>query len=387
MKTTATFSKITAAYCNNYRYIISRGGTRSGKTFAELQLLFLIAQNPKSRVITTVSQTHPHLVGGAIRDYDNILKSANINPDLIRIKNPYIYTHGNTIHEFISFDNPGKALGATRDILFLNECNKMNWETVHQLITRTSETVFMDFNPANHFWIDEIEKRTDAIVLTSTFNDNIQNLSQSQLSEFTEAKRKADAEAAKGIYGYWSNWWRVYGLGEYGQIEGAIYTDYEVGEFDNTLPARFGLDFGFSNDPDALVKIAVDEKRKIIYLHECLYRSGLPFDSLVQAISAHCSPYDRIIADSAEQRLIRDLQRHYNVSPAHKWKVIERIKKMQSYHLVITPTSENLLYEVQNYVWSDKKSETPIDKNNHLLDAAGYALTGQPKVTFKSTTV
>jgi phage terminase large subunit len=387
MKTTATFSKIAEAYHRGKRFIISRGGTRSGKTFAELQLLFLIAtRQEKPRIITTVSQTLPQLKSGAIRDYDNILRTNNIIPDSIRIKNPYIYTHGKTLHEFISFDNVGNALGASRDILFINEGNRMKWETVHQLITRTTETVFIDFNPSNRFWVEEIEKRDDAVTLTSTFLDNIKNLSAAQLSEFKMAKEKAEAEEAKGTYGYWSNWWRVYGLGEYGQIESVIYTDWEIGDFDETLPYRFGLDFGFT-DPDALVKIAVDERRKIIYLHECIYKVGLPFESLTNAVKAYCQPQDRIIADSAQPKLIKDMQRNFNITPAYKWKVAERVKKMQSYHIVVTRTSDNLINELNNYVWSDRKSETPIDDFNHLLDAAGYALTGQPKIAVKTSSV
>ena len=385
MKFTETFDDILNAYNDGYRYIISRGGTRSGKTFAELQLLFLISQKPKSRIITSVSKTLPQLKTGAIRDYDNILQSNKIIPDSIRIKNPYVYNHGNTLHEFISFDNFGDALGATRDILFINEGNRMKWETVHQLMTRTKETIFIDFNPSNRFWVEELEKEPNAITLKSTFLNNIENLSKEQINEFAVAKQKAEAEAAKGVNGYWSNWWRVYGLGEYGQIEGAIYTDWEIGEFDETLPYKFGLDFGFT-DPDALVKIAVDEKRKIIYLHECLYKTGLPFQSLVNAVQAYCKPQERIVADSAQPKLIKDMQRFFNIVSAHKWKVNERIKKMQSYHLVVTKESENLINELNNYVWSDKKSETPIDDFNHLLDAAGYALTGQSNTIYRVTT-
>lgn len=380
---TSTFFKIADAYAKGYGFIESRGGTRSSKTFSKLQLLDIIAQKPKKRVITTVGLSIPHLKGGAIRDYDNILNERGVIPDLIRTKDPYIYTYGNTIHEFISFDNLGKALGAARDILFLNEGNKMPWDIVHQLIQRTTECTFCDYNPSVKFWIDDpnafdILNRRDAITIHSTFRDNYENLSETQKEEFRIGERKAKEEEARGVYGYWSNWWKVYGLGEYGQIEGAIYTDWEVGEFNDLLPYRFGLDFGFSSDPDALVKVAVDEKTKTIFMHECMYRNGQSFETLRTNIESHCRRNDLIVADSAEDRLIYDLMTYYNIVPAKKWKVIERIKKMQSYHLVVTSTSTNLINELMNYVWSDKKSETPVDKANHLLDAAGYAVTGEP---------
>ena len=382
---TQTFYKTLEAYNAGYRFIISRGGSRSGKTYAELQLIDQkLIRTKRPRIVTTVSHSLPHLEGGAIRDYDAILLSRNTSPDDIRTKRPYIYRYGNSLHEFVGFDSPGKALGAARDILFINEASKMPWNVVHQLIQRTRETVFIDFNPSNRFWIEDIESRSDAITIHSTFHDNIQNLTPGQIEEFRIGKEKADAEAAKGICGYWSNWWSVYGLGEYGQIEGAIYTEWSIGPFDETLPYRFGLDFGFSNDPDALVKMAIDEKRKIIYMQECFYRTGQSSDDLHNNLHRHCNRRDLIIADSAEQRLINDLKKVFNVVAAVKWRVTERIKKMQGYKLVVTPESKNLISELENYVWSDKKSETPIDAYNHLLDAAGYGLTGEPKNQVKS---
>lgn len=381
---TTTFYKTLEAYnSKRYRYIINKGSSRSGKTYGELQLIDQKLQRSKTpKIVTSVSHSLPHLEGGAIRDYDSILMNRDVMPESIRTKRPYIYTYQNrSIHEFVGFDSPGKALGAARDILFINEGNKMPFDVVHQLIQRTRETVFVDYNPSNRFWIEEIENRADAITIHSTYKDNIQNLTAGQIEEFAIGKQKADEEAARGVYGYWSNWWSVYGLGEYGQVEGAIYTDWSMGQFDTMLPFRFGLDFGFSNDPDALVKIAVDEKRKLIYMQECMYKTGQSFDILSKVLSSYCGRNDLIVADSAEPRLISDLNRLFNIQPSKKWAVNERIKKMQSYHLVVTPESKNLINEITEYVWSDKKSETPIDKNNHLLDAAGYALTGMAQRT------
>lgn len=375
---TTTFMKTADAYNAGYRFLENVGGSRSGKTYGELQLLDIIAQKPKKRVITTVGLSVPHLKGGAIRDYDNILYDRGVIPDNIRTKDPYIYTYGRTVHEFISFDNIGKALGSARDILFLNEGNKMPWPIVHQLIQRTSESVFIDYNPSVKFWIDDVDgfdirSRKDATSIHSTYLDNYENLTVGQIAEFELGKKKAEEEALRGVYGYWSNWWTVYGLGLYGQIEGAIYTDWELGDFDDKLPYRFGLDFGFSNDPDALVKIAVNEKIKTVYLKECFYKSGQSFSVLKDEMTKHCNRYDNIIADSAEDRLIYDLAKFFNVRACIKVKIIERIKLLQGYHLIIDPDSPNLIKEVMNYIWSDKKSETPIDASNHLLDAAGYA--------------
>jgi phage terminase large subunit len=383
---TETFYKTAQAYNDGYRIIENRGGTRSGKTYGELQLLDIIINKPKPRVITTVSHSLPHLIGGAIRDYDHILLEKGIQPDMVRTKNPYVYKFGNSIHEFIGFDNPGKALGAARDILFINEANKMDWGVCHQLMQRTTETIFIDYNPSNKFWNEQLSDRKDRVVISSTFRDNYMNLTDGQISDFLEAKKKADAEAAKGIYGYWSNWWKVYGEGEYGQVEGAIFNNWEIGEFDRTLPTRCGLDFGFSNDPDALIRIAVDEKRKLIYCEELMYKTGQSTEMLISTMRGCLKQHEKIFADYAEGRLINDLKKHFNIAPCVKWHVVDRIKKLQSYQFIVTKESTNLINELTEYVWNDKKSETPIDKNNHLIDALSYAfINGISRVNTSAT--
>ena len=386
---TSTFDKTAQAYLDGYRFIINKGGSRSGKTFAELQLLDIIAQKKKPRVITTVSHSLPHLVGGAIRDYDNILLNRGIVPEDVRTKSPYIYTFGNTIHEFIGFDKPGKALGAARDILFVNEANKMTWAIVHQLIQRTRETVFFDYNPSNAFYIDSegLSMRDDAIVITSTFRDNYDNLTEGQIEDFKEAKRKALEEEARGICGYWSNWWSVYGEGKEGQIEGAIYTDWTTGEFDNSLPFIYGLDFG-SRDPDAMVQVAVDKKEMKIYVKQLIYKSGNSTDNLNNLIQQVYKPSKMIVADSAGTRTIEDLKsKGLNIKAVKKGagSLVDGIRLLQSYQIIIDPNSIDLINEISSYIWLEKKGEVPIDKDNHLLDALRYAVTTliEPNTTRK----
>lgn len=386
---TSTFEKILDAYNDGYRYIISKGGTRSGKTYAELQLLDLILHKEKPRIITTVSHSHPHLVGGAIRDYDNILMAQGIIPDNIRTKNPYVYSYGQSIHEFIGFDKPGKALGAARDILFVNEGNKMNWDVVHQLIQRTKETIFIDYNPANKFWVDQqgLSQRSDAIVLTSTFRDNYDNLTDGQIEDLKEAKRKANEEKARGIYGYWSNWWSVYGEGQEGQVEGAIYNNWNLGQFDNSLPYGYGLDFG-SRDPDAFIKVAVNRQEKKIYCKQLIYKTGNSTEQLSSLINQNYESGKLIVADSAGTRTITDLKgRGLNIIAVEKGagSILDGIKLLQGYDIIIDPTSQDLINEISSYIWLDKKGEIPIDSNNHLLDALRYYATTviKAKPTFK----
>ena len=262
MKISKTFDKTLNAYREGFRFIINSGGSRSSKTYSTLQLLYLIAKNAKSPlIIHIVSVSIPHLRDGAITDFDQILQSEGENLDQVKIKSPYTYTIGNSTIRFIGADKIGSTLGAQRDILFINEANNMKWKVVHQLVQRTTETVFIDYNPSIEFWVDQegVSQRDNAIVLNSTFLDNIDNLTEAQITEFEEGKRKHDEEVERDQKGHWFNWWRVYGLGLKGMVEGTIFNNWQTGEFDEALPIMYGIDFGFK-DPFTLLKVAFDKK-------------------------------------------------------------------------------------------------------------------------------
>jgi hypothetical protein len=221
MKVTRTFTQTQNAYLEGYKHIINKGGTRSSKSFSTLQLLYIIANKSKrKRVIHCVSHSTPHLREGIIADFERILTEEGENIEKIRTQNPNTYRINKSVIKFLGFDKLGKSLGAARDILFVNEANKMPFEIVHQLIVRTTECVFYDYNPSEPFWITEegISERENAITLHSTFHLNVENLSDSQIDELLEAKKKHDKEVQMGIAGYWYNYWRVYGLG----LDGAV---------------------------------------------------------------------------------------------------------------------------------------------------------------------
>lgn len=183
MKLTTTFEKTAKAYKDKYRYIINKGGTRSGKTYSTLQLLYFICKwSKKPLIVHVVSHSTPHLKDGAIVDFEHILNSCNENIANIRTQNPNTYKIGQSQIKFIGFDNSGKAHGAKRDILFVNECNYMKYEILHQLFQRTRGAIFLDYNPSAKFWIDTCgileDQRTT--VIHSTFLDNIENLTEDQ---------------------------------------------------------------------------------------------------------------------------------------------------------------------------------------------------------------
>jgi len=282
----------------------------------------------------------------------------------------YKFSNGATI-QFTSFDNAGKAKAAgKRDILFLNEANHINFDIADALMVR-SNSIWIDFNPDHEFWAHtETLKEPDSEFLLLTYKDN-EGLPHEILQELLIRQEKAKTNE------YWANWCKVYIDGEIGVIQGAIFQNWTIGEFDTSLPHVYGLDFGFSNDPDSLIKVAVDKKRKLIYASEVLYKTGNSTEQLTKLLQANLNPSNSlVVADSADPRTINDLrQKQINVIPATKGpdSVRNGIKRLQDYEIIVTSTSTNLIKELRNYVWHDKKSEMPIDAYNHQIDPLRYA--------------
>jgi len=362
MKTTSIFTKNIEAYKGASTLTINQGGTSSSKTYSILQLIFLIAfLQKKARIISVVSFALPHLKLGAIRDFNSILISNGIIPDDVCKKTDMEYTIGNSIIEFFGTENLGKVHGPRRDILFINEANNIKYDIYTQLAIRTRECIFLDYNPVQSFWVhDELIPNFKHTFIKSTYKDN----------EYLDSNTVKQIELRKGN----ANWWRVYGEGEIGILEGAIYTNWHYGEFDTSLSYGFGLDFGFFPDPDALIKVAIDKKNKKIYAKECFYENNQLIDNLKSNVSGYVKGSELIIADSASPRMIAELKSKFNVRPVIKTSgsIKEGIRIIQDYELVIDPDSFNLAKELNNYSWSDKKSGIPIDAYNHLLDPLRY---------------
>lgn len=376
MRLSNTFMKTMKAYKQNYRFIINSGGSRSSKTYSTLQLLYLLAKNsPNKLIIHIVSVSIPHLRDGTIVDFDQILQNEGENLDLVRIKTPYTYTIGKSVIRFIGADKIGGVLGAQRDILFINEANNLKWKVVHQIIQRTTETVFIDYNPSAEFWVSQqgINARDNAITINSTFIDNLDNLKPGHITEFREGKEKHDEEVSRDIQGYWYNWYRVYGLGLAGSIEGTIFNNWSIGEFNENIPVMYGIDFGFK-DPFTLVKVGFDAKTMTIYLHEEIYKSLLSPDEIIKLLNAKITNKDSLIlADSADPTQIRGIKNDgFNIMGLGKEKIVIGIRHLQNWQFVVTESSYNLITELSNYVWLDKTGEVPIDNHNHMLDPLRY---------------
>lgn len=366
MHLTDIFFKNLDAFERGENLIINQGSTGSSKTWSILQLLYFIAKKSKKKLVISVcSYALPHLKLGPIRDFDRILLEFGENPELLVNKSDYSYRIHNSIIEFFGIEgNLAKVHGPRRDILFLNEANKkITYDVFDQLHTRTRLCSFLDFNPTSEFWVHtELMPNFPHAFIHSTWRDN-------PLLSPIEIEKIKSKYGKKGF----ENWVKVYGEGEIGIQEGQIFMNWEAGAFDKSLPYGYGLDFGFNPDPDAMVKVAIDEKLHKIYLEEQIYNCGQSIGDLKKAIASRIEkPTDLIVADCADPRIIKELK-GFNIRAVTKdGTVSEWLKILQDYQLIVMEDSHNLIHELNNYVWSDKKAGIPVDAFNHLIDAARY---------------
>jgi phage terminase large subunit len=366
---TNVFQRNFEAYERGDSLILDQGGQGSSKTTSILQVLYGIWIKGDGKRITVCSYALPHLRLGAMADWEKILRSFNVDIDAVRNKTENTYTMGGSVVDFYGVEgNLAKAHGPRRDILFINEANKrITYEIYDMLATRTHGTVFLDFNPDHTCWLQEIVMPNfPHTLIKSTYLDN----------PWLPAREVQNIESKRDKPGF-EMWWRVYGLGELGSLEGAILTNWKYGEFDNLLKYGYGMDFGF-NDPDVLVKVAKDDKNKILYCDEKIYRSGNTPEQLRDMMKFHVNRNDLIIADSADSRSINDLVRYFNIKGVNKKavQVAEVLRQMQDYEIVITEQSSNLAKELDNYIWHDRKSGVPIGSFNHAIDAVRYYFMG-----------
>lgn len=372
---TRVYKASLAAFVALFRIIANKGGTRSGKTYAVMQLLLVIATTLK-RSISVVSESLPHLKRGALKDFKEILEKEGLierrDYNENKTDNTFTFPNGSVV-EFFSVDNWGKVKGSRRDILFINECNRINYETYRQLAVRTTETIFLDWNPDNEFWYEEnIAHREGTAEIHSTYLDN-PYLDKAQIAEI-ESNRNNE------------QWWRVYGLGLTGHIEGTIYRPFiqidELPEARSRMRHCYGLDFGYSNDPTALVDVYIDEAAKKIYVDEIIYESGLLNSDIARRMAeAGISKTTEIFADAAEPKSIDEIGRkgyHYNVKPAYKKDLLSQIQFLQQFEIHVTTRSLNVIKESRQYKWKEDRDgnavNEPIDAFNHAMDALRYAV-------------
>jgi phage terminase large subunit len=364
MKTTNVFSRNILAYNNHIPIIANQGGQGSSKTISILQILYLIAKYHK-KFITISSFALPHLKDGAMKDFNMILLEEGIYPDNICNRSESKYYIEKSEIEFVGIEgNEAKATGPRRDILFMNEANRrIKYEIFDLMNSRTHDCTFIDFNPSAEFWFhDKIVPNFKNELIKSTFRDN-PYLPERELQNILMKKNKPGFE----------NWWKVYGEGELGQLEGAILTNWKYGEFDNTLPFIYGLDVGVKHH-DALIKIAVDRSKSLIYAKEEIYLTGLSTIKLGEIIKTKVLEKKLIIIDSAALRTKLDLEgQGFNIQSVVKGLIVEDVKMLLDWQIIVDPSSTNLAHNLNNWLWLDKKGEVPMDEEDDCIDALRYA--------------
>lgn len=289
----------------------------------------------------------------------------------------YIFPNGSKI-EFFSVDQAGKVRGPRRDRLFMNEANNTSYETFDQLEVRTKEFVYLDWNPVSDFWYyDKVAHRPDVEQIILTYRDN-EALDQRIIDAIEQRKDR------KG-------WWKVYGEGLLGEVEGKIYTGWEI--IDEVPHAarieRRGLDFGYTNDPTAIVDIYYYDGGYI--WDEVLYGRGFSNKRIADAILAQPHPKILTIADSAEPKSIDEIKGYgINIIGAEKGKdsVLNTIQLVQDQRISITKRSINIIKEYRNFLWETDKDgkilNVPEREFKHSMDAGGYAMASIiKKPTFK----
>jgi phage terminase large subunit len=207
--------------------------------------------------------------------------------------------------------------------------------------------------------------KDDCTYIHTTYLDNLENLNPTVVTRFEAMRARNPQKYSHIVLGNWMD-----------KAEGVIFDNWKIGEFDTSLPFGFGMDFGFSVDPTTLVKVAVDEDKGVIYVQECFAQVGLTTTDIAKSIAKWCQAKDMIVADSAEPRLINEIYNMgYNIIPCTKGPDSVRygIKKMQDYAIVVAPDSPTVIKELNNYIWSDRRSDTPRDDYNHTIDALRYA--------------
>jgi phage terminase large subunit len=333
-------------------------------------VLCLKAIGESDQVISVVGQDVPNLKSGALRDMQTIVASS---PDIQSWIKGYnasdrIYTfHNGSIIEFKSYQDPQDAKSGKRHYLFMNEANGINYWIYWELARRTTKQVFIDYNPNARFWVhDKLIGKEGVELIISDHRHN----------PFLNDKTRRDIE---GIRNEDEELWKVYARGMTGKIEGLIYRNWgTIG----TIPSDAqligaGLDFGFTNDPSAMVMVYRYNGELII--DEVMYHKGLTNQD-ISLFMTSCA-VDRsvtIVADSAEPKSIEELRRMgWRIEGANKGKdsILNGIDILKRFRFNVTNRSTNILKELNAYKWKEKDgnaTNVPIDSFNHGMDALRY---------------
>lgn len=356
-------------YDSQKKIVVEQGGTRSGKTYNILLfIIFNYCQINTGKTVTICRKTFPALRSSVMRDFIDILKSHNKYIEANHNKSNSEYQLNGNLIEFISVDQPQKIRGRKREFLFINEANELDYEDWQQLVFRTTEKIVIDFNPSDFYhWIyDKVIPRDDVEFYKTTYLDN--KFLDSSIIEEIERLKETD-----------EHYWRIYGLGERGYSKATIFKYYETDNVPEDADfVSFGLDYGYTNDPTAMV--GVWKRGYDLYIKEYIYQTMMTGRDIHQRLKDMGIQRDLIFADSAEPRLNDELRKMgWNIRASVKGKdsINAGIDLLKRFKIHITKDSHNAIQEFRDYKWKEDKSgkltNQPEPKNDHLIDSTRYA--------------
>lgn len=353
------------------RIFVNQGGTSSGKTYCIMQRLISIAVNEPATIITVAGQDLPNLKVGAMRDTETIFSDSEwLQGFFVWNRSDYtIKGQNGSLIEFKSYDGEQDAKNGKRDYLFINEANGITYGIYWQLAIRTRRQIFIDYNPSARFWVHEQVMGREGVKLI--ISDHRSNMFLTD-EEHRRIEGISDPEL-----------WKVYARGKTGSITGLVFSHFNVVD---ELPPReewkvsaWGLDWGFSADPTALVHLVLAHGE--IWTDEVIYRTGMTNPDIAQAMKeAGLTGRDEIVADSAEPKSIAELNRMgYFVKACKKGadSISNGIDILKRYTWNVTRRSAGLRKELLAYKWKTDRNgdmtNQPIDAFNHAIDAVRYA--------------
>ena len=376
---------------NDTRYFICTGGRGSGKSFAINTLLTLLTYEQGHKILFTRYTLRAASIS-IIPEFIEKLELQKIQQDFHITKDEIInkQTGSKILFRGIKTSSGDQTAnlkslqGVTTWVL--DEAEELTDESIFDKIDLSirqkdkDNRVILILNPTtkeNFIYQRFFEARgveagsniikDDTTYIHTTYLDNIENLSESYIKQIEQMKERRPNRYKHTILGSWLD-----------KAEGVIYNNWSIGEFKQVGKIVFGQDYGFSNDPSTLIKTSIDKDNKIIYVQQCFYQTKLT-TSEIAVLNKKYAGDNLIVGDSAEPRLINELSRHNKVVPAIKGQgsITYGISLLQDYDLVISEDSVELIKELNNYCWLEKKSQTPCDNWNHCLDALRYAVSYQ----------
>lgn len=383
IQTSVIYSKVDNAIKEGFTTVSAQGSSRSSKTYNILIWLINYAYNNPNYCVSIVRATLPSLKGSVFVDFKEILFNMSRYYEKSLNKTEMIYKLPNgSYFEFFSTDSEQKLRGRKRHILYVNEANELSFLEFQQLQMRTKNFTIIDYNPSfsDDHWINQLNEEEKTFHFVTTYKDN----------PFLEQRIIDEIESLQ-----WKNetLWRVYGLGQRAIIEGLVFKNFfDIEEIPEHIRLRgLGMDFGYTNDPTAIIDVAVDIGINTIdlYLDEICYKTEMLSSDIVRALK----PFGNreVISESADPRLIQEIYRaEINIHAVEKFKgsIEAGISKMLECRIFITKRSANLRKEFKNYTYLQDKEgnwlNEPIDAYNHGIDAVRYfiimkVLGGRPK--------